>query len=141
MKDQTVVKIVIIILVVIFMPFLFSCSHNQNSFNCLVVDVHDGDTFTCSDKTKIRLWGVDTPEVPPKVTKDIALQNGGYISRDYLKIKIMKKQLQCVKKGTSYKRIVAQCFLNNRDIVISLLENELALEKIKYSKGYYSVNR
>ena len=56
----------------------------QKQFPCVVKSVHDGDTFTCSDKTKIRIWGIDTAEVPPKVKANEARLNGGFIARDIL---------------------------------------------------------
>jgi endonuclease YncB( thermonuclease family) len=36
---------------------------NNGSFSCTVASVHDGDTFTCQDGTRVRLAGIDAREV------------------------------------------------------------------------------
>ncbi len=109
-----------------------------DTLTCNVINVHDGDTFTCYDNTKIRIWGIDTPEIPPKVSNDKAIKNNGYKAKDYLKNKIQGKSLACNIKGKSYKRIVAQCFVNKEDIAVYMLNSGYARELNKYSKGYYS---
>lgn len=70
---------------------------------CLVTSVYDGDTFHCQDvdtgnDTKIRLWGIDTPE---------KRQAGGIEARDYLADMILGKIITWDAVGKSYDRAVA----------------------------------
>lgn len=67
------------------MIFILNTVCYAQDFTCHVKHVHDGDTFTCGDDTKIRTWGIDTPEVPPAVKRSTAERNNGFIARDYLK--------------------------------------------------------
>lgn len=63
-----------------------------------VVKVYDGDTCTCvvdlgfktSVKIKVRLVGIDTPEIR---TKDDEEKVRGYASRDWLREKILDKKV------------------------------------------------
>ena len=71
-----------------------------------VVDVYDGDTCTCIVdlgfktfiKVKIRLSGIDTPEIR---TKDLIEKKKGYESKSWLSDKILGKKvlLHTNKKG------------------------------------------
>lgn len=107
----------------------------NSEFYCMVKRVHDGDTFTCNTGQKIRLWAIDTPEVPPKV--DVA-EPGGYEARNLLKTKILNQNLKCLYKGDSYDRKVAQCFLKKNDVAIELIQKGYARELKHFSKGYYT---
>jgi endonuclease YncB( thermonuclease family) len=63
-----------------------------------VVKVYDGDTCTCvvdlgfklSIKIKVRLVGIDTPEIR---TKDLEEKERGYASRDWLREQILGKKV------------------------------------------------
>jgi len=71
-----------------------------------VVKVYDGDTCTCvvdlgfklSARIKVRLVGIDTPEIR---TKDLEEKKKGYETRDWLREKILGKKvmLHTAKKG------------------------------------------
>ena len=71
-----------------------------------VVDVYDGDTITCvvdlgfntSTKIKVRLLGIDTPEIR---TKDLEEKEKGYITKNWLCDRILNKKvlLQTKDKG------------------------------------------
>ena len=75
-------------------------------YHAKIIDVYDGDTCTCeidlgfsiTRKVKIRLVGVDTPEIR---TRDLEEKEAGYKSRDWLKEKILNKKvlLHTAKKG------------------------------------------
>ena len=67
-------------------------------YKAKVVSVYDGDTITCvidlgfslSAKIKVRLLGIDTPEIR---TKDLVEKEKGYITRDWLRDKILDKDI------------------------------------------------
>lgn len=93
--------------------------------------VIDGDTLILKGvKNKIRLWGVDAPEKGEqgsfKATLALEkLTNGKKVS--YIKIDTDK-----------YNRIVARVFLSDgREINKLLIEQGVAKEYCRYSKGYY----
>lgn len=126
----------IVIFIIVFSITIFCCSKTfADEFNCYVVKVEDGDTFTCADGTIVKIWGIDTPEIPPRVK---IAQSGGYEARDYLRLHIYNELLKCDYKEISYSRKISQCFIEGRDIAIILLEKELAKEIKKESNGYYS---
>ena len=83
-------------------------------FQCKVTKVIDGDTFECSYQTKVRLYEYDAPELRDT---DKHKKAAAYHAKADMIEKILNETLVCHKKGKSGKRIVAQCFLNNQDIV------------------------
>lgn len=111
-------------------------------FICQVKSVHDGNTFTCNNYTKIKIWGIKAPKVPPAVKDYVAEYNNGYKSRDFLKSYILARNLSCQYKSKIHRYIIAQCFLQYKDqkldIARPLLEKGFAKELKEYSKGYYT---
>lgn len=61
-----------------------------------VTKVHDGDTIRTQNLSTIRILHIDTPEIPPTVKK---ADFGGYEARDFLKSKILNKNIQLKCKG------------------------------------------
>jgi micrococcal nuclease len=68
------------------------------------IHVHDGDTIG-RGKDRIRIWGIDAPELS---------ETGGKDSRDYLRSMISGKRLSCqLVERDRYGRRVMQCHLPN----------------------------
>ena len=75
-------------------------------YHAKIVKVYDGDTCTCeidlgfniTRKVKIRLVGINTPEIR---TKDLEEKEAGYRSRDWLAERILNKKvlLHTAKQG------------------------------------------
>ena len=75
-------------------------------YHAKIVKVYDGDTCTCeidlgfniTRKVKIRLVGINTPEIR---TKDLEEKKAGYKSRDWLAERILNKKvlLHTAKQG------------------------------------------
>lgn len=118
--------------------FIRISAQGTGEFTCRVHYVNDGSTIKCSKGTRIKLWGVRAPQVPPEVKDYVAQYNGGYSTRDYLREHTLGRTLECREKGSIKKHIVAQCFLNSEDIAISLLKETRATENLKQSNGHYS---
>jgi len=67
-------------------------------YKAKVTSVYDGDTITCvidlgfslSAKIKVRLLGIDTPEIR---TKDLVEKEKGYVTRDWLRDKILDQDI------------------------------------------------
>jgi len=103
-------------------------------YNATVISVYDGDTITCDvdcgfgiilRKQKIRLYGVDTPEIRGDEKEK------GKISRDKLREKILNKDivLETIKdKKGKYGRWLGIIHLNNENVNEWLIKNNLAKE-------------
>lgn len=92
---------------------------------CAQPSVIDGDTFRCADRTRIRVWGIDTPDPSPaSATRTMANLITG-------------QTLACLPKGKSWDRIVAQCFAGSTDIGAEMVRSGEARDCAKFSRGYY----
>jgi endonuclease YncB( thermonuclease family) len=102
----------------------------------------DGDTFWLCNQTtcnKIRLCGVDAPERGDR----------GYgESTSALEALVRSEEVSCIQVGggtpcdgrsrsTNRDRIVAQCFVNGKDIAAYLVETNFACDWVKFSGGHY----
>jgi endonuclease YncB( thermonuclease family) len=101
----------------------------QDLIFCHSPGITDGDTFRCDGGVKIRLWGVDAPErnTPkgPAATRALAEITHG-------------QSLVCQRKGKSYDRIVAQCFIGRRDVAAEMVRRGHAVDLPRFSKGLYA---
>lgn len=92
---------------------------------CVQPSVIDGDTFRCADRTRIRVWGIDTPDPSPaSATRTMANLITG-------------QTLACLPKGKSWDRIVAQCFAGSTDIGAEMVRSGEARDCPRYSRGLY----
>lgn len=120
---------------------------------CKIVDVYDGDTYTIvfyigelAVKRKLRLYGIDTPEVKPKLSlenHDLHKQ-AGQIARDYVKKKFDEnKNIVKVKfmQKEKYGREMGVVYINNKSLAQHLIEEKIGLEytgnkKIEFTKKF-----
>ena len=102
--------------------------------------IRDGDTFLIGNQP-IRICGIDAPE---------SGTSAGARSTKYLREITSGKSLRCIPVGegtvcdgrskrTSYDRIVAQCFIQGRDIAEMLVRSGNACDWPKFSGGAYKV--
>ena len=78
--------------------------------------VIDGDTIHIG-KNKIRLHGIDAPEIKQTCNIEEKIWNCGLESSAKLKKLITKKEIRCeVSDIDWYKRYVAECYVNNLNI-------------------------
>lgn len=96
---------------------------------CLSPQIHDGDTLHCAGQT-IRLYGINAPEVPPR-----QLEPGGNEAKSAL-IRLTQNQTVTCKPtgGHSYRRVVARCFVNGRDVAVLLLGDALVCRWAKFDR-------
>ena len=91
------------------------------SFSGVVVAVHDGDTLTVksgSTRTKVRLAGIDAPELN---------QSFGIESRNSLRSLVLHKEVQIeAQKLDKYKRLVGRVFIEHKDINLEQLKSGAA---------------
>ncbi len=103
-----------------------------------VTNVTDGDSLR-SGKWKIRLFGIDAPEIKQQCEAD----NGsswscGLAARDAMReLTSSTSEINChLKDVDRYGRLVMQCFAGGRDIAGALVDRGLALAYRDYSKAY-----
>lgn len=94
----------------------------------VVVHVADGDTLRLNG-IKIRVWGVDAPEVDQRGYKE---------ATQVLQDEVLLKKVSCVIRDRDrYNRIVAQCFQDEKDIGAGVIRAGWARDYHRHSKGYY----
>ena len=94
-----------------------------------VTHVRDGDTIEVG-KIPIRLNGVSAPELKEPL---------GHQSKRFMKRLVEGRSVRCELDGTkTYDRYVGVCFLNGKDIGISIIVSGLAIDCPRYSKGHYT---
>ena len=123
-----------IILVISISSLIFFLNFNQVSSQEL--RVVDGDTIHLNGE-KIRFTGIDTPEL-----KQTCINNGvkvpcGITAKEILVNKIGDNKVKCINEGKDqYKRILAECFINEESLSSYLVRSGYAFAYRKYSKKF-----
>ena len=100
------------------------------------IRIVDGDTIHI-DKIKYRLHGIDAPEMKQLCKINEKSYKCGVKSKEFLVSLIGNKPVRCVHKDVDrYKRIVAECFVNNINLNKELVKRGWALAYTDYSKDY-----
>jgi endonuclease YncB( thermonuclease family) len=101
----------------------------------------DGDTIEISQQ-RIRLFGIDAPEGKQRCKLNGKPWRCGKQSTFALAQFIGKAWVRCNEKGRDrYKRIVAVCYLGNKDINAWMVSNGWAVDYPQYSKGAYKAEQ
>tara|TARA_B110000259_G_C13751073_1_gene296620 strand:- start:26 stop:415 length:390 start_codon:yes stop_codon:yes gene_type:complete len=123
-----------IILLLLFFPIV---SFGQD---VMVIRVIDGDTFEIENGDKVRMIGIDAPEL-----KD----NEGLESKNHLKLLIENKYVSLIKDEKNknkdfFGRLLRYVYLEDSDINLKMIEDGYAnvYTKFKFtkSKEYINVN-
>ena len=97
-------------------------------FACRVAYVHDGDTFRCTDGTRIRLSAIDAPEMPGGCRPGRNCAPGNpYQAQRALASVIDGRTVVCEQNGTSYNRVVAWCSVSGQDLSCAMLRSGHAI--------------
>lgn len=104
----------------------------------LITKVTDGDSLR-ADEIRIRLHGIDAPEMKQKCSSDDgSLYHCGIAARRYL-VKLLQppSEIQChtITKDR-YKRLVMRCFKAGIDINAAMVRAGWAVAYRRYSKDY-----
>ena len=103
-----------------------------------VTRVTDGDSLR-SGRLKIRLFGIDAPELKQQCeTDDGSSWSCGLAARDAMRdLAGSAPQLKChLRDVDRYGRVVMQCFANGHDIAGALVDQGLALAYRDFSTAY-----
>ena len=119
---------------IIFFFIYFSISNSEDlNFISGKAIIIDGDTIKINGE-KIRFGGIDAPE-----REQICYLNGkkffcGKISAQKLKEIIGKNNVKCIKEKNRdrYRRIIAECFVNEDSISINMVKSGHAFDYEKY---------
>src|SRR3954468_3766730 len=94
----------------------------KSAFSCAVRYVHDGDTFRCTDGTRVRLSAIDTPEMPGACRPGRHCAPGDpYAAKVALEHLIGGRTVQCEAVGISYDRVAAWCRVGSVDLSCAML--------------------
>lgn len=105
------------------------------------VRVIDGDGFQLGAE-KIRLWGIDAPELRQECSKDRLRYPCGKIARDNLETLLAGQSIECAAQSKDrYGRTVAICTAGGEDVAGWMVSHGWALDWPKYSGGRYSVQQ
>lgn len=116
-------------LFIFFFLLIVGCIPNSNTQTIEVKYVIDGDTFVSEDKTRIRIWGIDSPEKNEQFYTE---------AKETLSTLISNTILNCNLIDTDkYSRSVMRCYLNDKDIAKTMVEKGMAKDFRRYSDGYY----
>ena len=100
------------------------------------IKITDGDTIKINGE-KIRFSGIDTPELKQTCIKDGENNSCGLTAKQILIDKIAKNKVKCIEEGQDrYKRILAECFVNNESLSRYLVRSGYAFAYRKYSKKF-----
>lgn len=106
------------------------------AFSCEVSYVHDGDTFRCSDGTRVRLSAIDAPEMPGACRPGRACASGDpWQAKAALESLIGQRTVECRATGTTYNRIAAWCSVNGSDLSCAMLRTGHAVRLARFDSA------
>ncbi len=95
--------------------------------------VHDGDTLTLTTGQRIRLFGIDAPELKQQCKVGDTCRPCGDEARKVLN-SLATGPLVCEGRGESYDRVVARCTAGEVDLSLAMLETGQAVAYGRYLK-------
>ena len=126
-------KIKLFLVISICLIFFFLTNNDVKSYEIKIID---GDTIHLN-REKIRFTGIDTPELKQTCNKDNEIVYCGIQARQLLIDIIGKNKVHCIREGKDqYKRILAECFVNEVSLSKFLVREGYAFAYRKYSKKF-----
>ena len=124
-------KVILVISVCLLIFFLIF-----NQVKSQDLRVVDGDTIHLNGE-KIRFTGIDTPELKQTCINQGVTEPCGVTAKEFLIEKIGDNKVKCISEGKDqYKRILAECFVNNESLSSYLVRSGYAFAYRKYSKKF-----
>ena len=100
------------------------------------IKITDGDTIKVNGE-KIRFSGIDTPELKQTCIKQGVKKPCGLTAKQILIDKIGNNKVICISEGKDqYKRILAECFVNDESLSSYLVRSGYAFAYRRYSKKF-----
>ena len=108
----------------------------KGMFSCAVRYVTDGDTFRCTNGTRVRLSSIDTPETSGSCRPGRHCAPGDpYAAKAALERLIGGRTVQCEPVGKSHNRIAAWCHVNGVDLSCAMVRGGYAIRLPKLDKA------
>ena len=127
-------KKAILVISILLIVFFFTYTNIKSQD----IKITDGDTIKINGK-KIRFSGIDTPELKQTCIKDGENNSCGFKAKQILIDKIARNKVKCIEEGQDrYKRILAECFVNNESLSRYLVRSGYAFAYRKYSNKFIS---
>lgn len=103
-------------------------------FLCTVAaaGIYDGDTWRCTDGTRVRLAAVDAPEMRRCPHTRRCVPGDPHKAKAALSALIAGKTLRCEKTGRSYDRVTAFCSVGGRDVSCAMLRTGTVAYAVKF---------
>ena len=121
--------------------FLSILLFTSSAFSQEKAYVVDGDTIHIGSN-KYRFSGIDTPEMKQTCSKDNKIVMCGVLAKNALIKKINNQPVLCKEETIDrYKRIVAECFVNNKSLSKYLVRKGYAFAYRRYSKKFIKDER
>ena len=109
---------------------------NCNISFAVNIKIIDGDTIILNGE-KIRFSGIDTPELKQTCLKDDQEVGCGVTAKKLLAEKIGNTTIECISEGKdTYKRTLAECFVNGESLSKFLVRSGYAFAYRKYSTKF-----
>ena len=122
-------------IIILFLFFYSSGSLSQKIIQGKA-KIIDGDTIHIN-KNKIRLHGIDAPEMDQTCAIKNKVWHCGIESSAALKKLVLDNNISCVVNDIDkYKRYIAECFINNKNINKFMVKNGWAIAYRYYSSDY-----
>lgn len=106
-------------------------------FACQVARVVDGDTIACLDGTRVRLAGIDSPELHGCRGRRgrVCVPGDGEASRRAL-ARLAVGRLTCRRVGVSFGRVTAWCSAGGVDLSCAMVRSGYAVRWDRYWRGH-----
>lgn len=103
---------------------------------CTVAYVTDGDTFRCRSGERIRLAGIDAPELHGCPAGRRCAPGSGEAARRQLERLVAGREVSCLPNGRSYNRITAFCVAGGIDLSCRMVASGHAIRLERYWRGH-----
>ena len=129
-------KILIFKLIITFLLIFFSFASFAENIIKGKAKIIDGDTIHI-EKYKIRLYGIDAPEIKQTCTINKIIWECGFESSQALESIISEEEVRCkIVDIDRYKRFVAKCFVKNINLNQYMVQNGWAVAYRYYSDDF-----
>lgn len=106
-----------------------------------VVHVVDGDSLEVGG-VRVRLFGIDAPELDQTCRRDGRVWQCGRWSKDQVRARYEGRRARCKTIDTDrYGRKVARCFVEGQDMAEEIVRAGLATAYLRYSRDYLDAEK
>ena len=105
---------------------------------CIVASVTDADTIRCTDRTAIRIAGINAREKDGSCRRNAPCPPMRHAqAKPIVERLTLRRRLVCQPVGTSYRRVVARCTLpDGRSLSCAVIAAGAAVRWDRYWLGY-----